>query len=141
MDIRPLDNLLSVSPQITPQDMTAIAAAGFRSVICDRPNGEAADQPSAGSVETAAREAGLSFRSIPVVASAISDADIAQFRQALDTLPGPVLGYCRTGTRAAMLWALASAGKQPVEELLEAAANAGYDLSAFGPQLTTGSIE
>ena len=139
MDIRPLDNLLSVSPQITPQDMTAIAAAGFRSVICDRPDGEAADQPSAGSVETAAREAGLSFRSIPVAASAISDADIAQFRHALDTLPGPVLGYCRTGTRAAMLWALASAGKRPAAELLEAAAKAGYDLGALRPRLDAAS--
>src|SRR5260370_35683090 len=113
MDIRPLDDLLSVSPQITPQDMPAIAAAGFRSVICDRPDGEAADQPSAGSVEAAAREAGLSFRSIPVVARAISDVDIAQFRQALDTLPGPVLGYSRTGTRPAAPWALASAGRPP----------------------------
>jgi sulfide:quinone oxidoreductase len=138
MDIRPLDNLLSVSPQITPQDMTVIAAAGFRSVICDRPDGEVADQPSAGSVETAAREAGLSFRSIPVVASAIGEADVAQFRQALDTLPGPILGYCRTGTRAVTLWALASAGERPAEELLDAAARAGYDLGALRPRLDVG---
>jgi sulfide:quinone oxidoreductase len=139
MDVRSLDDLLSVSPQITPQDIPALAAAGFRSVICDRPDGEAADQPSAGSVEAAARGAGLSFRSIPVVASAISDADVAKFRQALDTLPGPVLGYCRTGTRAAMLWALASVDKRPAAELLEGAAKAGYDLGALRPRLEAAS--
>lgn len=138
MAIRPLDEMLSVSPQITPHDIAAIAAAGFRSVICTRPDGEAADQPSAATVEAAAQEAGLSFRSIPVMAGAIGEADIARFRQALDALPGPVLGYCRTGTRAAMLWALVKVGERPAAELLGAAAKAGYDLGALRSRLDAG---
>ena len=109
MDIRPLDEALSASPQIAPEDLPAIAAQGFRSVISNRPDGEEPGQPSAEALRQAAEAAGLAFAHVPVVGGAISDQDVADFREALADLPQPVFGFCRTGTRTTSLWALANA--------------------------------
>lgn len=129
MTPRMLDERLSVLPQIQPEDLPTLAAMGFRSIISNRPDGEAPDQPATAEIASAARAAGLQFEHVPVVGSAISDGDIARFGTLLDTLPGPVLGFCKTGTRSATLWALSQARQQPVAQLLQAAAQAGYDLS------------
>ena len=135
MDIRSLDEALSASPQITPEDLPAIAAQGFRSVISNRPDGEEPGQPSAEDLRQAAEAAGLMFAHVPVVGSAISDQDIADFQDALAKLPKPVFGYCRTGTRTITLWALAKAGAASPDELIARARTAGYDLAALRPRL------
>lgn len=135
MDVRPLDPTLAVAPQISTDDLRAIAGQGFRSVISNRPDGEAPDQPSAEAVRHAAAAAGLQFRHLPVVGGAIGEADVAAFRAALDELPRPILGFCRTGTRTTMMWALAHAGEHPADELIGAARAAGYDLSGLRPRL------
>ena len=109
MDIRPLDEALSASPQIAPEDLPAIAAQGFRSVISNRPDGEEPGQPSAEELRQAAEAAGLAFAHVPVIGGAISDQDVVDFREALADLPQPVFGFCRTGTRTTSLWALANA--------------------------------
>lgn len=135
MDLRRIDERLSVSPQILPGEMPALAAAGFRAVICNRPDGEGADQPTAQEVEAAALAAGLAFRYLPVVPGRAGAADAAAFAQALTELPGPVAAFCRTGTRSATLWALSQAGKRPLPEILGAARGAGFDLSGLGRRL------
>jgi len=135
MDIRPLDEALSSSPQIAPEDLPAIAALGYRSVISNRPDGEAPDQPSAADLRQAAEAAGLIFAHVPVVGGGISDQDIADFRQTLAKLPKPVFGFCRTGTRTTTLWALANAADVAVDDLISQAQAAGYDLSALRPRL------
>lgn len=135
MDIRPLDEALSASPQIAPEDLPAIAAQGFRSVISNRPDGEEPGQPSAEDLRQAAEAAGLAFAHVPVVGGAISDQDVADFREALADLPQPVFGFCRTGTRTTTLWALANAGAQTPENLIARAKSAGYDLGALRPRL------
>lgn len=135
MDIRPLDEALSSSPQIAPEDLPAIAALGYRSVISNRPDGEAPDQPSAADLRQAAEAAGLIFAHVPVVGGGISDQDIADFRQTLANLPKPVFGFCRTGTRTTTLWALANAADVAVDDLISRAQAAGYDLSALRPRL------
>ncbi|ALJ07224.1 MAG: TIGR01244 family phosphatase [Brevundimonas sp.] len=135
MDIRPLDEALSASPQIAPEDLPAIAAQGFRSVISNRPDGEEPGQPSAEDLRQAAEAAGLAFAHVPVVGGAISDQDVADFREALANLPQPVFGFCRTGTRTTTLWALANAGAQTPENLIARAKSAGYDLGALRPRL------
>ena len=86
MDIRPLDEALSASPQIAPEDLPAIAAQGFRSVISNRPDGEEPGQPTAEALRQAAEAAGLAFAHVPVVGGAISDQDVADFREDLDRL-------------------------------------------------------
>lgn len=135
MDIRPLDEALSASPQIAPEDLPAIAAQGFRSVISNRPDGEEPGQPSAEDLRQAAEAAGLAFAHVPVVGGAISDQDVADFREALADLPQPVFGFCRTGTRTTTLWALAHASDTDAKNLISTAKTAGYDLSGLLPRL------
>jgi uncharacterized protein (TIGR01244 family) len=134
MDIRPLDDALAASPQIDLQDLPAVAAQGFRSVISNRPDGEAPDQPSAAEFRQAAEAVGLAFAHVPVVGGALSDADVAAFRHALDVLPKPIFGFCRTGTRTTTLWALARAADE-ADRLIQCAQAAGYDLSGLRPRL------
>jgi sulfide:quinone oxidoreductase len=130
MKPRTLDERLSVLPQIQPEDLSTLAAMGFRSVISNRPDGEAPDQPATEEISRAAMAAGLEFAHVPVVGNAISERDIERFGSLLISLPGPVLAFCRTGTRSSTLWALSQAGQQPLTQLLAAAAEAGFDLSA-----------
>ena len=106
MDIKKITNGLSVSPQILPDDMPAIAEAGFKSVICNRPDAEGPDQPGHDEIQAAAEAQGMSFRFLPVTPGMVTDETAEAFGTALTELPGPVLAYCRTGTRSATLWSL-----------------------------------
>lgn len=136
-DAKRLSARLSVSPQILPEEMGAVADAGFRSVIGCRPNGEEPDQPAWDEVERAAKDAGLEARHIPVIPGAIGDEDAARFAAALDELPGPVLAFCRSGGRAAQLWALGKAGTLTPDEIINTAAEAGCDVSSLRDRLAT----
>ncbi len=120
---------LSVSPQITPDDIAALKAQGFRAIICNRPDGEGADQPSFVEIANAARSAGIEARYIPVIADKLRDEDVAAFAAALAVLPGPVLAYCRSGTRSATLWSLSQAGVKSLPEILAATKAAGFDMT------------
>ena len=135
MHIRPLDDALYASPQIAPEDVPDIAAQGFRSVISNRPDGEEPGQPSSEDLRQAAEAAGLAFAHVPVVGGAISDQDVADFREALANLPQPVFGFCRTGTRTTTLWALANVASISADDLIARAKSAGYDLGALRPRL------
>lgn len=104
MEARHITDNLSVSPQVSAQDMPAIASAGFRSIICNRPDGEETGQPTYEEIAAAAAVNGLEMLYLPVIPGEISEADVAAFGVALHDLPCPVLAYCRTGTRSANLW-------------------------------------
>ncbi|MVW70647.1 MULTISPECIES: TIGR01244 family sulfur transferase [unclassified Bordetella] len=105
LPIRPLTELFAVAPQLSAADMPAVAAAGYKSVIINRPDFEGGpDQPTAADVSAAAREAGLHVEYQPVVGSAMTADDVARFAELLQTLPAPVLAYCRTGTRCTNLF-------------------------------------
>ena len=138
MDPKKISAAISVSPQIAPQDMKAIAAQGFRSVICNRPDGEAADQPSFEEIEAAAKKAGVQARYIPIAGGMVSDLDAAEFGTALMEMPGPVLAYCRTGTRSATLWSLSSAKALPTSDILAATKAAGYDMAGVVRRIVNG---
>lgn len=135
MDIRKIGPDLSVSPQITPQDVAIIASLGFRSLIISRPDGEASDQPDHKSITDAATRSGLSVRYLPVISGKVSDQDVEDFRAAMAELPAPALGYCRTGTRSTTLWALSQAGHLSTDAILQTAKDAGYDLGALRSRL------
>lgn len=107
MDVRRLSPGFAVSGQIGPGDLPKIAAEGFRTVICVRPDGEDPGQPPAEEIRRAAEAAGLAFRHIPVVSGRMGEADVAAFSAALDAAPGPALAYCRSGGRAGELWSRA----------------------------------
>lgn len=128
MDIRKIAPDLSVSPQILPGDIGSLAANGFRSLIINRPDNEASEQPSAAAIAEAAARHGLEVRYLPVVPGQVRDADVAAFAAAMRELPAPALAFCRTGTRSATLWALAQAGHLSSEAILATVKQAGYDL-------------
>ncbi|MBD0416380.1 TIGR01244 family sulfur transferase [Oryzicola mucosus] len=111
MEYRQLTEDFSVSPQIEPEDVGAVKAAGFKSVICNRPDDEQAGQPSADSVREAVEAAGLTFRYIPVVSGQITPDNVSEMASALEDLEGPVFAYCRSGTRCANLYMMIQQSK------------------------------
>lgn len=133
MQIHPLVEQLSVSPQIEAVDMPALAARGFRSIICNRPDHEEPGQPDCRELEQAAQQAGLSWRHIPVTPGQYTEEQVRSFAAALQELPGPVLAFCRSGTRCSALWALQADGS--VDAILDTTRAAGYDLSMLRPYL------
>jgi sulfide:quinone oxidoreductase len=135
MKIATLTPFLSVSPQIAEADLGALVAQGFRAVVNNRPDGEAEDQPASAALAAAAARIGLDYRHVPAVSGKITDDDVAAFAEALDEVKGPVLAFCRTGTRSTTLWALSEARHLDPEAILAAAALAGYDLGALKPRL------
>lgn len=140
MDIRRLTDMIAASPQIETENLEALAALGYKSIMSNRPDGEEPGQPSAEAVRTAAEAAGLAFAHIPVVGGGISDADIEAFGKTLTELPQPILGFCRTGMRTTTLWALSQAATLGVAPVLSRASQAGYDLSALRSRLE-GSVQ
>jgi uncharacterized protein (TIGR01244 family) len=124
--MKKLDEKVSVAGQIRPGD---VAALGVALVINNRPDGEEPGQPSSAEIEAAAAAAGVGYRHIPV-AGPISQPQVAQMAEALASAEGPVLAFCKSGTRSTFLWALArSRLGDGSEEIAAKAAAAGYDLS------------
>jgi len=121
-----------------PDDMQVIKDAGFKAIICNRPDGEGADQPTFQEIANAAKEFGLDAVYQPIVAGKVSDDDAVAFGNALDTLPGPVLAYCRTGTRSATLWSLSQASTLSVADILAATKAAGYDMGGVVRRIANG---
>ena len=136
MELRKITDDFTVSPQIEVADIPAIVAAGFRSVLCNRPDGEEPGQCGFDEVSQAATEAGLEVRSVPITSGIVRPEDLAAFKEALDRMPRPVLAYCRSGTRCTMLWTLAQYGQIAPEEILNLTGRAGYDMSGLLRQMS-----
>lgn len=136
--IRKIDDHVSVAPQISAEEVAAIAHAGYAEIVNNRPDDEEAGQPSGAEIAAAAEAAGIAYRAIPVTHAGFSGNQVEAMAQALTAAAGPVLAYCRSGTRSAHLWALARArmGDDPAV-LCARAADAGYDLSGIRPMLDT----
>jgi sulfide:quinone oxidoreductase len=131
VNIKPITPQLSVSEQILAADVQTIAQQGFQSIVCNRPDGEVPGQPMARDIEALALAAGLAFRHLPVETGKVSPEQGVAFGQLLQTLPQPVLAYCRSGTRSTILWALSQPASVSTAEIVATAAQAGYDLSAW----------
>ena len=134
---RTLDDTISVFGQIEPADVVAAKDQGFTTIINNRPDGEQPGQPAGAEIEAAARAAGLAYVAIPVSPGGFAPAQVEQMAAALDQAEGPVLAFCRSGTRSTFLWALARRIMgDDGETLIAKAADAGYDLSPIRPMLT-----
>lgn len=129
MDVKRINDHVSVSPQISPDDLPALKALGFTAIINNRPDGESPDQPSSATMQAAAEKAGLGYHYIPLGRDGVSQQMVEETEAALEGSTGPVLAFCRSGTRSTTLWALSQAGKVPAQEIVGAAAHAGYDMS------------
>ena len=129
LDVKRINDKVSVSPQISPDDVAAIKAAGFTTIVNNRPDGEAPDQPASAVMEAAAKAAGLAYYYIPLGRDGVTSAMVDKTVEALEGSTGPVFCYCRSGTRSTTLWALSQAGKLSAQDIVQAAAHAGYDMS------------
>ena len=133
-----LTDSISVAAQIAPEDCAAARAQGFVSIVNNRPDGEASGQPGCAAMRAAAEAAGLRYCAIPIDQTGFSMAQVDAMAVELDAAAGPVLAYCRSGTRSTNLWALAEAkrGGDP-DAIVAAAAAARYDVSGLLPTLRT----
>ena len=133
---RTLDATISVYGQLTPADVAAAKAQGFTAIVNNRPDDEQPGQPAGAEIAAAAAAAGLAYAAIPVDHRGFSEAQVAAMADILAQAHGPVLAFCRSGTRSTFLWALARArlGDDP-EALIAKAANAGYDIEPIRPAL------
>lgn len=135
MDIRAITPDYAVSPQIELSDLAAIKAAGYTMIIDNRPDGEIPPQLHASAMKSAAETLGLEFVANPVIGGALTMDNVTAQRTAIAAASGPILAYCASGNRSSIVWALAEAGKRPVDELVGLPARYGYQLDHLRPQI------
>lgn len=103
-----LSDNYSVATQINPADVEYFANEGFTAIVCNRPDGEDPGQPTSASIREACERHGLDFYMIPMQGRYVNPDTVQQFLDVMRNAQGPVLGYCRSATRSAILWQLAS---------------------------------
>jgi uncharacterized protein (TIGR01244 family) len=135
MDIRALTPSYAVSPQIEPGDLAAIKAAGYTTIIDNRPDAEIPTHLHADAMRKAAEALDLTFIVNPVIGGMLTEANVAAQREAMDAANGPVFAYCASGNRSSIVWALAEAGSRPVDDLVGIPARFGYQLDHLRPSL------
>lgn len=123
-----LTDHVAVAGQIQPRDMAAIAAAGYRSIVNNRPDGEAPDQPSSASLQAAAEAAGLEYHYYPLNAFNYPGDDMAAMGALFDDPAQPVFAFCRSGTRSTNLW-ISSRSPDDREPARQHARQLGFDVS------------
>ena len=131
MDIRRLTDSYAVAPQIMPEDLPAIRAAGFTTIIDNRPDGEIPPALHTQAMQAAAQAAGLTFVANPVIGGAMTMDNVAAQTAAIAAATGPVLAYCASGNRSSQVWAMAMAGQMPTDDLIAIPARFGYQLEAL----------
>lgn len=135
MELRKIDDQITVAPQISVADVEEIARLGFKTLVANRPDHEEPGQPEMSDIEAAARAHGLEWVYLPVQSGHITDDDVDRFAPMIQEVDKPVLAFCRSGTRCTVLWALSSARTAPASDIVNKARNAGYDISGLGPRL------
>lgn len=135
MDIRQITPDYAVSPQIDPEDLPAIKAAGFTRIVNNRPDGEIPPSHHSAAMKAAAEALGLEFVENPVIGGAITLDNVTAQGAAL---PGArVLAYCASGNRSSIVWALSLAGQRPTDELVALPARHGYNMEIWRDQIDT----
>ena len=135
MDLRPLDETTSVAPMLAPGDMAILAATGVSTIVCNRPDAEVPPDLRAAAMQEAAEAAGMGFVYNPVAMPNLNLEAVEEQADALDGAEGGVVAYCASGTRSAILWALAMAGRMPVDDILARTRAAGYPLDGLRAQI------
>ncbi len=135
MDLRKINDDISVASQLTLGDVVDAAKLGFRTIMANRPDGEEFGQLSMADLEAATNANGMAWVYLPVASCGITDTNIDDFTAVCEQAEKPILAFCRSGTRCCVLWALSSAPDAPADVLLTQARQAGYDLTALKARL------
>jgi len=126
----------AVTGALQAADFAEIAAAGFKSVLSNLPDGESTAYPTSRQEAELATRAGLAFRHVPTTkADLFTDRVVDGVGDALRELPGPVLAHCASGMRSAVAWATAASRLQPVDRVIEVLKAAGFNLDAVRDEL------
>ncbi|MDO5705957.1 MAG: TIGR01244 family sulfur transferase [Paracoccus sp. (in: a-proteobacteria)] len=136
MDLRQLTPDLAVSPQIMPEDVPALAEAGFKVLVNNRPDAETTPDHDSRAMRAAAEAAGMQYHYIPFSPGQITPEMITDYAAAISG-PKPVIAYCRSGNRSTVLWGLTQAGRLSEGEIMETASRAGYDLTSARPLIAS----
>lgn len=129
MDLKRINDHVSVSGQISPEDVATLKSLGFVAIVNNRPDGESPDQPAGEEIEAAAEAAGLAYYAIPLGRDGVNAELVEKTKAVIEGSDGPVFCFCRSGTRSTTLWALSQAGEMDASEIISQAAEAGYDMS------------
>ena len=122
-----INNQLSISGQLTSSDVKTLASNGIKVLICNRPDGEATDQPSYKEIEAAAIESNITFINIPFSGISVPADSLTAFLNIIDTNKSSIHAYCRTGNRCSILWGLSYARTHSVEETVLEAHTHGFN--------------
>lgn len=136
MEMRQLTSQLAVSAQISLEDIDQLLAAGVKTVICNRPDNEGEDQPASDSIRQACEAQGIKWHYLPVSPKDFTDQQGVAFGELVEQAEGPVLAFCRTGTRCTNLWALSQAGKMELGQIAQSAQDAGYNIEKLSERIT-----
>jgi uncharacterized protein (TIGR01244 family) len=135
MDIRQITDRFFAAPQIDAADFAALADAGFGLVINNRPDNEVGPDQHSETMRAAAEAAGLQYVVNPLTMETMTSDRQTLQRESVVGCDGKVLAYCRSGTRSTICWALSQAKEMEVADIVNAAANGGYDVSGLAPHL------
>jgi uncharacterized protein (TIGR01244 family) len=135
LDLKRINENVSVSGQIQPEDVATLKSLGFVAIINNRPDGESPDQPAGADIEAAAAAAGLAYHAIPLGREGVNPDLVERTRAVIEGSDGPVFCFCRSGTRSTTLWALSQAGLADAQDIISQAAEAGYDMSHLAAYL------
>jgi uncharacterized protein (TIGR01244 family) len=141
MDFRALTPGYAVSPQIEPSDLSAIKAAGYVTIIDNRPDGEIPPHLHSATMRAASEALGLAFVANPVVGGQLTMDNVTAQGAAIAASAGPVFAYCASGNRSSIVWALANAGKLSEDELVGLPARHGYQLDHLRPQIAALAVK
>lgn len=129
MDIKHLNESFFVSKQIKLTDLKQLAESGIKTVINNRPDGESQDQVCSDILAVQLQKLGLEYHFLPVSRGQISQKNFSKFGAIVKNETGPILAFCRTGTRSTLLWAKSKEDIMPAEVIYDTAFKAGYDLT------------
>lgn len=141
MDLCPITPRYAVAPQIAPEDLPAIAAAGFATVICNRPDSEVPAELRAEAIRAAAQAAGMRFEVLELDHQTLTPENALRQRHLVAQSEGPVLAYCRSGTRCAVIWGMGQLRQMSVDQVMAQALAAGYRIDAYRPLLEQAAID
>lgn len=135
MDIRQITPSYAVSPQIDPEDLPAIKAAGFTCIINNRPDAEIPPSHQADAMQAAVLALGLDYVVNPVIGGSITMDNVTAQGEAIAKANGPVLAYCASGNRSSIVWALSQAGALPTDEIIALPSRYGYQMELWRDQI------
>jgi sulfide:quinone oxidoreductase len=123
---------LSATGKLDRADIEALAEAGVRTIVNNRPDGEDPGQLPAADARQLAESHGIAYHHIPVTAATLSRADVDAFAEVLKTASTPIVAHCRSGTRSALLWALTQLHEGvDLLALINEAARHGIDIASL----------